>query len=213
MDPLQWCRFLSLEIDDSVLDIGAASTAELVSIVLRCNNIRGADITLKLGDEKILAAFRLIWGLISRHLSKQRRLNVRLILVIKHLKLSLYDDFVGCLRKNVTDLSMYPCQSRTECFGQGVLSKLERLKSLSFRPCDGSIYSPIQNQAFWDEVGNLPLDNLSFMSPCPTLKWDGEIAPLPTSLAFSTSISMSASWYFKIPWNLSDDVPTSRPFG
>ena len=70
LHPLEWCRFLTLEVDTATLDFGATSTAEIVFILLRCNRIRNADIYLRLRDENTLPAFQFIWGLISRYLSK-----------------------------------------------------------------------------------------------------------------------------------------------
>src|SRR5271154_3259289 len=41
LDPLQWCRHLSLCVESvDVSIVRTASTAELISILLRCNNLR-----------------------------------------------------------------------------------------------------------------------------------------------------------------------------
>jgi hypothetical protein len=184
LDPLEWCRFLTLEVDTATLDFGVTSTAEIVFILLRCNRIRNADIYLRLRDENTLPAFQFIWGLISRSLSKQGQADVRVTLDIDDLKLSLSDLFGG-LRERLTELEIYTNRSQIECFPEGSLSMFERLRYFLFLPsANETVYSHHKNREFWKEVENLPLVSLMFVSPYPALKWNGEIARLPTSIRY-----------------------------
>ena len=185
LDPLQWCRYLSLGVDSvDVSNARTASTAQLMSILLRCNNLRRVQIYVKFSNRDDVMGFRLMWGLIVRHLSRQQ-LSVQLKFVV-HTELSPYDYPFDSLRENLTNLDIDTRRPLADCIPRGELSQFAHLESLKIRPSNmdaDDLYTSSENSLFWNEVGRLQLKHLDFVSGYPALTWNGHHSAVPpTSL-------------------------------
>ena len=184
LDPLQWCRNLSLCVENVDLsNARTASTAELISILLRCNHLRRVKIYLKFNNDDDLLGFRLIWGLILLHLSKQQ-LSVHLNLRVE-TELSRYDYPFDALRENLIALSITTKRPLADCIPRGELSQFTRLQSLEISPSADAdhAYTSSENSLFWNEVQKLQLKHLRIVSRYPALTWNRhDSAVLPTSL-------------------------------
>ena len=177
LNPLQWCKTLTLGVNYRV---DTASTAGIISTILRCNNVRDLQISLGLHETETLLAFRLTWGLIVRHFSRQQ-LSIRLDLSIDG-RFSQYDSPIAGLQENVTRLNIYTNRNLTDCISPGDLLQFERLAELNVFSFYTGMYTTIESAQFWDEVENLPLKHFRIRSNCPPLIWNNGQASLPTSL-------------------------------
>src|SRR5271154_5217069 len=186
LDPLQWCRYLSLSVNRvDVSTARTASTAELISILLRCNNLRRVQIYLKFNNENDVTSFRLMWGLIVRHLSRHQ-LNLQLTFAVETVtELSRYDYPFDSLCENLPSLDITTARPLADCIPRGELSRFAHLESLRIHPAniEADPYTSSENSLFWNEVRRLQLKHLDFVSGYPALTWNGhDCAILPTSL-------------------------------
>src|SRR5277367_248736 len=186
LNPLQWCRNLTLCIESGhVSNARTASTAELVSILLRCNELRQVQIYVKFKNaiDHDLWEFRLTWVQVVRHLSKQKQVSVQLKFETE-AKLARYDYPFDDLRECLTSLIIRTKEPLADVIPCGQLSQFQRLKVLRLIPDNpDNPYSSSDKSLFWSEVEKLPLKELEFTTRYPAFKWNfNQHAAFPTSI-------------------------------
>jgi len=207
LDPLQWCRNLSLCVAHLRSNDDTASSAKLVSILLRSNNVREVKFYLRLGEPETVLGFRLAWGLITNHLSNQKQLSVQLHLEILG-PLSKYDYPFDALHESVTSLYIKIKKPLTDCIRPGELSQFKRLRTLKIRPSGPEEYSPIHTNLFWDELEKLEIRHLEMVSPFPRLTGTDGRARWPKSIrSLEIHFIELRDWVIRNPMNILRQLP------
>lgn len=215
LDPLQWCRTLSLRFETFDERVTPENAMEIITILFRARNIGQLKIGLHIDEPEpeSFDAFSLAWGLITRDLSYRKRLVLELVLQFSNYDLLPYNYPFVRLREILTSLTVATIRPLMDCLPPGELSQFKHLESLKVMQLGlHSIYSSSENYLFWKEVENLPLKFLEVTSPCPALKWNwhDERANLPTSIRILNVNYKEFDFFLRNPMDFVRQLPNLR---
>lgn len=212
LDPLQWCRTLSLRFETFDGRVTTENALEIITILFRTRNIGQLMICLHIDDPEPCDAFSLVWGLITRDLSYRKQLKLELVLEFSNDELLPYNYPFVRLREILTSLTVETIWPLLDCLPPGELSQFKHLESLKVLPFElNNTYSSRENYLFWKEVENLPLKFLEVTSPCPALKWYHYGRPnLPTSIRILNVNYNELDFFLRNPMDFVRQLPNLR---
>ena len=214
LDPLQWCRTLSMRFKIFDEQLTPENAAEIITILFRARNIGQLKICLHIDDPGPFDALSLAWGLITRDLSYRKQLELELVLEFSNDELLPYNYPFVRIREILTSLTVESIRPLLRCLPPGELSQFKHLESLKVFPLDvNNVYSSRENYLFWKEVEKLPLKFLEVTSPCPALKWNHDERPnLPTSIRTLNINYNELEIFLRNPMNFVRHLPNLRSF-